>query len=198
MDISKGRVFEYAQARSLTSGSQSAETSFALISANPSPQDIAVRGINASPQLSPIGPQSIAAGTELSFAIVAADESLPANTLTYAAAGLPPGATFDPATRIFHWVPAESQAPGSYRVTFSVSDGWEVDSEEIVITVFDPHPWQNRNNPADVDGNGRVAPLDVLVLINRINLFGSGLLPSHQPGDPYCDVDGDGRGRRRR
>ena len=97
-----------------------------------------------------------------------------------------------PRLRIFRWVPAESQAPGSYRVTFSVSDGWEVDSEEIVITVLDPNPWQNRSNPADVDGDGRVAPLDVLVIINRINRFGAGLLQAHQPGDPYCDVNGDG------
>ena len=191
VDISKGRVYEYANARSLTSGSQSAETFFALPSANASPHDIAVRGIDASLQLSPIGPQSIAAGVDLSLALAAADARLPA-ALTYAAAGLPPGATFDPATRIFRWVPAASQAPGSYRVTFSVSDGLAVDSEEIVITVLDPRPWQNRSNPADVDGDGRVAPLDVLVLINRINRFGAGLLQAHQPGDPYCDVNGDG------
>ena len=105
---------------------------------------------------------------------------------------MPRGATFDPVTRIFQWIPAESQESGSYRVTFSVSDGWAIDSEDIVITVLDPHPWQNRSNPADVDGNGRVSPLDVLVLINRINRFGAGLLQAHQPGDPYCDVNGDG------
>ncbi len=106
VDISKGRVYEYADARSRSSGSQSAKASFALISANPSPQDIAVRGL---------------------IPVVAADA------------------------------------------------------------------WQNRSNPADVDGNGRVSPLDVLVLINHINRFGSGLLQTHRAGDPFCDVNGDGQ-----
>ena len=71
VDISKGRVYEYANARSLTSGSQVAETFFALPSANASPHDIAVRGIDASVQLSPIGPQSVAAGVDLSLALTA-------------------------------------------------------------------------------------------------------------------------------
>ena len=71
VDISKGRVYEYADARSLTSGSQVAETFFALPSANASPHDIAVRGIDASVQLSPIGPQSVAAGVDLSLALTA-------------------------------------------------------------------------------------------------------------------------------
>jgi hypothetical protein len=78
-------------------------------------------------------------------------------------------------------------------VTFSVSDGLAVDSVETVIAVLAPNSWQNRSNPADVDGNGRVSPLDVLVLINHVNRFGSGPLPAYQPGDPHCDVNGDGQ-----
>jgi len=78
-------------------------------------------------------------------------------------------------------------------VTFSVSDGVSFASQEVVISVFDPYPWQNHVNPPDADGSGHVSPLDALVIINRINLFGSGLLPSRQPDDPYFDVNRDGR-----
>ena len=57
------------------------------------------------------------------FTVSASDPDLPANTLTFSASGLPDGATFDPATRQFSWTPSESQGPGSYQVTFVVSDG---------------------------------------------------------------------------
>src|SRR5262249_52942560 len=51
--------------------------------------------------------------------------------------GLPPGATFDPATRTFSWTPTEAQGPGSYNVTFSVSDGSLSASETVKITVLE-------------------------------------------------------------
>ena len=41
VDVSKDRVYEYANARSRTSGSQAASVSFALASGNTNPQDIA-------------------------------------------------------------------------------------------------------------------------------------------------------------
>lgn len=193
VDISKARVYEYADARDRRSGSQSAASYFALQSANASPHDIAVRGINSALQLKSIGAQRVAAETELSFAVSTAGESLQASTLTFAASGLPPGATFDPAAHTFRWTPEISQASGTYAVTFSVTDGVSLASEEVVIRVVDPYPWQNHANPPDADGSGRVSPLDALLIINRINLFGSGELPPRQPDDPYFDVNRDGR-----
>jgi PKD repeat protein len=56
------------------------------------------------------------------------------SSLTYSAVGLPPGATFDPATRTFAWTPSENMA-GNYSVTFRVSDGTLNDSKTIKITV---------------------------------------------------------------
>ena len=191
VDISRGRVYEYAGARKLHSGAMSATDSFPLTSANAGPHDIAVRGLNPSLLLSSIGAQSVAAKTELSFAVRATDTSHPTGTLTYSAEGLPAGAAFDPATQTFRWRPAMSQAPGTYVVTFSVSDGAALASEDVAISVLDPCPWQNHTDPPDADGNGHVSPLDALLIINRINLFGNGLLPSRQADDPYLDVSGD-------
>ena len=68
----------------------------------------------------------------------------------------------------------------------------------VRITVQDTTPpWQNPNNPLDVDGNGLISPLDALQVINDLNSRGSRPLdpppldtdPSGPP--PYIDVDGN-------
>ncbi|MBI5207291.1 MAG: putative Ig domain-containing protein, partial [Candidatus Firestonebacteria bacterium] len=60
------------------------------------------------------------------------------DTLIYSAINLPPGATFDPNTRIFSWIPDFSQAK-TYSITFTVSDyslyDSLYDSESITISV---------------------------------------------------------------
>jgi len=96
---------------------------------------ITVTNVNDPPVLVPIGDRSIDELKTLAFAVTATDVDLPAQTLTYAAAGLPEGATFDPATRQFAWTPTESQGPGSFRMTFCVNDGSLSDEETITITV---------------------------------------------------------------
>ncbi len=53
-------------------------------------------------------------------------------------------------------------------------------------------PWHNLALPGDVDGDGNVTPLDVLMIINHINQFGSMEVPSDaHAGPPYYDVIGD-------
>jgi len=55
--------------------------------------------------------------------------------------------------------------------------------------------WQNPKNPLDVNGDGTVFPLDVLVLINDINSHNARALPVPPPPaatPPYLDVSGDG------
>jgi chitodextrinase len=57
--------------------------------------------------------------------------------VTYSASGLPPGAKFNPSTRMFQWTPTTGQA-GSYPgVAFTIADATSSDSETITITV---HP----------------------------------------------------------
>ena len=69
--------------------------------------------VNQAPVLAPIGAKSINEQTELRFMISATDADLPAQTLTYSATPLPPGAIFTPGTREFVWTPTEAQGPGS-------------------------------------------------------------------------------------
>ncbi len=87
---------------------------------------------NHPPVLAAIGPQSGTTGVPLSFTLSATDPDA-GDTLTFSAAGLPGGATLDPATGAFAWpVPVA----GTYNVTFAVSDGkGGTDSEAVTITV---------------------------------------------------------------
>ena len=41
----------------------------------------------------------------------------------------------------------------------------------------DSHPWQNYRNHLDVDNDGWIVALDALLIINRLNIVGSGPLP---------------------
>jgi hypothetical protein len=63
-------------------------------------------------------------------------------------------------------------------------------------TVVVGPPWQNPVNRFSSNGDDQVTPLDVLLIINCINAYGTGSLP--RPGGPaapppYVDVNGDGQ-----
>jgi PKD repeat protein len=93
---------------------------------------ITVNNVNRAPVLNPIGPQSVYEGQLLSFTVSGSD--LDGDALTYTAAPLPAGVSFDPATHTFSWTPDYNQA-GMYNVTFTISDGNLMDSEVVPITV---------------------------------------------------------------
>jgi hypothetical protein len=87
---------------------------------------------NLPPVLNPIGDKSANEGELIQFTISATDPD--DDNLTYSASNLPQGASFDPQTRTFSWIPDEA---GIYpNVHFEVSDGSLTDSEDITITVF--------------------------------------------------------------
>jgi hypothetical protein len=56
-------------------------------------------------------------------------------------------------------------------------------------------PWQNPNNPVDVDGNGVVSPLDALLVINNLDTYPGGVLPALGSGQTptfWLDTNGNG------
>jgi len=100
------------------------------------PYIINISGVDfsTSPQLAPIGDRVIEPGIDYSFMVNGSDPDNPEN-LVYSVANLPPGATFDPDTRLFSWKPTKAQS-GSYPgIHFSLSDNTYSDSEDITITV---------------------------------------------------------------
>ncbi len=84
----------------------------------------------SDPVLQSIGDKGVDEGQLLSFSIHATDPD--GDEITYAAAGLPSGASFVGNT--FSWTPDYGQA-GTYPVTFTASDWQGSDSEQITITV---------------------------------------------------------------
>jgi Dockerin type I domain len=65
--------------------------------------------------------------------------------------------------------------------------------EELEHRLLLASDWQNPCNPLDVNDDGVVTPRDVLVLINRINSVGAGLLPVPSPAGsppPFYDTTG--------
>ncbi|MBF0532952.1 MAG: tandem-95 repeat protein [Candidatus Omnitrophica bacterium] len=93
--------------------------------------------VNRAPTFNSIGSQTFTENVEKSFTVLATDKDTQ-DTLTYTVAGLPPGATFDPATRIFTWKPSYTQGrTDPYMVTFTVSDEKLTASETVAVTVTD-------------------------------------------------------------
>jgi len=90
-------------------------------------------GSNTAPVLAPVPDKSTQENVQLAFQVTAHDQE--GGTLTYSAAFLPNGATFDGPTRTFTWTPAFGDL-GEYRVRFFVGDqGGLTDSETVAITV---------------------------------------------------------------
>jgi len=50
--------------------------------------------------------------------------------------------------------------------------------------------WHNQNAPLDVDDDEFVSPLDILIMIDQLNLYGSRQIIN--VGEHYCDTDNDG------
>jgi voltage-gated potassium channel Kch len=96
---------------------------------------ITVTGTNQDPVLDPIGPQTVAEGTNLNLVITSSDADGTIPTLSSSV--LPTNATFldnGDGTGTFDFNPDFTQE-GSYPVTFYATDGIATDSETVTITV---------------------------------------------------------------
>ena len=91
---------------------------------------------NHAPQLTPMAPQQVPEGAALTFVIQVIDPDGDPVTLT--ATELPPGATFDVATRMFQWTPTFVQGRSQpYQARFGASDGELQASLEVQIQVIE-------------------------------------------------------------
>ncbi len=156
--------------------------------------------VNQAPVLDPIGDKSVHVGTELSFRVTATDLDVPANELTYSLdAGSPSGASINPSTGLFTWIPDQQFGNQSINVTVLVTDNGtpsKTDSATIQIDVVDPFPWHHRDAPFDVNNDGKISALDALVIVNALQQSPSSApLPRFRDtGSPYLDVNRDGYG----
>lgn len=75
---------------------------------------------NGCPVLAPIGNRDLTPGIPHVFALAASDPD--GEPLTFSASFLPPGASFDPATRTFSWTPTAAQSGVFTGAVFEVRD----------------------------------------------------------------------------
>lgn len=98
---------------------------------------LTVVDVNRAPALVTVGDKQGKEGQLLQFVVTASDPDT-TDSLTFSAANLPAGATFDPATAVFSWTP-KTGAAGTYTgIALAVADNGTPslsDSEIITITV---------------------------------------------------------------
>ncbi|MCB0872454.1 MAG: putative Ig domain-containing protein, partial [Thermoleophilia bacterium] len=94
-------------------GGALADTDTVAITLTPAPQ---------APTLQPIPAVTVDEGDTLAFTAVASDADVPAQTLTFSLIGAPAGASIDPVTGAFTWMPKESQGPATYAIIVVVTD----------------------------------------------------------------------------
>lgn len=101
---------------------------------------------NTAPKFTSMANQEILLGNSISLNISATDSDT--DSLTYSTIDIPVGSTFDTSTRKFQWTPT---AVGTYSARFSVSDGIDQDTLEIILNVSNdqapPLNTINENNP---------------------------------------------------
>jgi hypothetical protein len=84
---------------------------------------VTVNEVNTAPRILPSADLSVMEGETLSFQVVAADDDLPAQGLTFGLdAGAPAGMQIDSATGLLTWTPTTSQIPSTNTITVRVTD----------------------------------------------------------------------------
>ncbi len=87
-------------------------------------------------------------------------------------------------------------APGSFELTLTATASQlelVATTKVRIVVTRNENPYHNEANPADVDGDGQVTPLDPLLLVNYLNNNGPGVIDPEGEGAGFnLDVDGDG------
>jgi hypothetical protein len=83
---------------------------------------ITVVDVNTAPTITQVGPQTLESNGVLIVDTDAVDGDSPSQTITYALAAAPLGASIDPNSGIINWSPNASQADQSYLFTVSATD----------------------------------------------------------------------------
>jgi len=133
----------------------------------------------------------------LAVTAVSSNTSLIANpTVVYSSAAATGSLKFTPLADQF----------GTTTITVTVEDGGldndlattgdnATTSESFDVVVAATYPWHNKLNPLDINDDGAISSIDIIVAINELNSNGSYPLPKPRSatGAPYYDVNRDGQ-----
>ncbi len=145
-----------------------------------------ITDVNRPPVIDPIPSKVIDELTTVTFTATASDPDLPANTVSFSAPSLPPGATLDPGTGLFEWTPTEEHGPGSFTVTIVATDNGSPtlsDSTTFTIDVTEVNEIPQLDPIGDqLSGEGStvsISPIvtDVDIPTNTLEWTATGLPP---------------------
>jgi hypothetical protein len=148
-----------------------------------------IASLNRKPELSLPGPQTVYAGLQISFPVVAVDPDT-LDTLTLAKTGVgdfPCYPRVSPVVCYFQWTTtADDTLNSPYTVMFTVEDGRDsTDTGTVEITVV-PYNVAPSTMPGDVNGDGNVDVSDIVFILNY--MFQGGPPPNPPAAG---DVNGD-------
>ena len=142
---------------------------------------IVVNPVNQPPVLATIANQTAFVLMPLTVTNAASDPNVPAPTLTFSLdAGAPDGATIDPATGVFTWTPARSQAASTNLITVRVTDNGQPplsDAQTFTVVVADYLEVMLGSNIVQTGETGSVAiAMSVSTPVTNVN-FTLDILP---------------------
>lgn len=111
-----------------------------------------VGSVNTPPAITPVGPRSVTAGSNLAFAVTASETD--GDSVILSASGLPSGAIFNAVTNAggvtndFFW--SNASPTGTYNVTFRAVDNDGTNTEVVVISVLNPSLIYQATNAAAI------------------------------------------------
>src|SRR6185436_7775707 len=100
----------------------------------------------SAPVIAAIPNKTVAEGNQLTFAVQATDSDLPPQVLTFSlASGAPAGASINPITGVFNWIPSEAQGPSTNFIFVQVVDNGQpplsaTQSVRVVVTEVNSAP----------------------------------------------------------
>ncbi len=128
---------EFSWTPSVEQGGHSFTFSIQATDGNQNDSETLSMTVNRPPVLDAVGNKTTAEEATLSFNVTASDPGSASANLYYGFLGdVPNGAVLDRLTGAFTWTPAPVQE-GAHTITIQVSDGFLVDTEQIVIKVND-------------------------------------------------------------
>src|SRR3989344_2306646 len=146
---------------------------------------ITVTNNNRNPILDPVVNRRVTVGNTVTFTIYGED---PDNDPITFDAVVPAGATFDPVTRIFSWTPVIADI-GDNIITFIVSDGYETDTTETIISVVAVNHEPTISPIGDQDVNeGQTLTLPVTFTDEDGNPLRVGISTHDLPSAPRLDI----------
>lgn len=163
--------------------------------------DLNITGVNfgaSSGNLAPVAnadEASAVAGQAVSISVTHNDSdpegNLAATTIQIATAPRNGTVFINESQQIVYTADSTFSGVDSFTYTVGDTEGLRSNSARVTIDVASANPWQNPNEPLDVNGDGGVFPLDALLVIRELNQKGPGPLAEQQADQYFFDVSGD-------